>query len=42
MRREKNIAEKIWEIAYPVLMYYVAISIGGYIAQMIIGAGIEE
>jgi len=42
MRREKNIAEKIWEIAYPVLMYYVAISIGSYIAQMIIGPGIEN
>ena len=42
MRREKNIAEKIWEIAYPVLMYYVALSIGSYIAQMIIGPGIEN
>ena len=42
MKREKNLAEKIWEIAYPVLMYYVAISIGSYIAQMIIGAGIEN
>lgn len=42
MRREKNIAEKIWDIAYPVLMYYVAISIGSYIAQMIIGTGIEN
>lgn len=42
MKRERNIAEKIWEIAYPVLMYYVAISIGSYIAQMIIGPGIEN
>ena len=42
MKREKNIAEKIWEIAYPVLMYYVAISIGSYIAQMIFGTGAQN
>ena len=42
MRREKNLAEKVWEIAYPVLMYYVAISIGSYIAQMLLGTGIEN
>ena len=42
MRREKNIAEKVWDIAYPVLMYYVALSIGSYIAQMIFGTGIEN
>ena len=42
MKREKNLAEKIWNIAYPVLMYYVALSIGSYIAQMIFGTGIEN
>lgn len=42
MRRELNLAEKIWEIVYPVLMYYVALSIGSYIAQMIIGTGVEH
>lgn len=42
MKRDLNIAEKIWEIAYPVLMYYVAISIGSYIAQTILGTGVEN
>lgn len=42
MKRERNIAEKIWDIAYPVLMYYVALSVGSYIAQMVIGGGIEN
>lgn len=41
MKRELNLAEKIWEIAYPVLMYYVAITIGSYIAGMIFGTGNE-
>ena len=42
MKRNLNLAEKIWEIAYPVLMYYVAITIGSFIAQMIFGTGIEN
>lgn len=42
MKRELNLADKIWEIAYPVLMYYVAISIGSYLAQILFGAGIEN
>ncbi len=42
MKRNLNLAERIWEIAYPVLMYYVALSIGSYIAQMIIGTGVEH
>ncbi len=42
LRQKSNIANKIWEIAYPVLMYYTAISIGSYVAQMVIGGGIEN
>ena len=42
MKRELNLADKIWEIAYPVLTYYVAITIGSYIAQLLFGAGIEN
>lgn len=38
----KNLANKIWEIAYPVLMYYAAISIGIFVAQMIFGTGNES
>lgn len=38
----RNLANRIWEIAYPVLMYYVAITIGSYVAQMIFGTGIEN
>ena len=37
-----TLAEKVWEIAYPVLMYYVAITIGSFIAQMIFGTGVEN
>lgn len=42
MKKGINLANRIWEIAYPVLMYYVAISIGSYIAQMVFGTGIEN
>ena len=42
MKRNLNLAEKIWEIAYPVLMYYVAITIGSFVAQIIFGTGIEN
>ena len=41
MYNKYGIAGKVWEIAYPVLMYYVAISIGSFVAQMIFGAGVE-
>ncbi|MBR3810884.1 MAG: CPBP family intramembrane metalloprotease [Agathobacter sp.] len=37
-----KLANRIWTIAYPVLMYYVAISLGIYIAQMIFGADTEH
>lgn len=42
MKKGINLANQIWEIAYPVLMYYVAISIGNYIAQMVLGTGVEH
>ena len=42
MKRNLTLAEKIWEIAYPVLMYYVAITLGSFIAQMIFGTGVEN
>ena len=42
MKREVNLANRIWEIAYPVLMYYTAITIGSFIAQMIFGTSIEN
>lgn len=37
-----NWANKIWSIAYPVLMYYVAITMGSFVAQMIFGTGVEQ
>ncbi|MBQ2901850.1 MAG: CPBP family intramembrane metalloprotease [Agathobacter sp.] len=42
MKKELNLANRIWEIAYPVLMYYVAITIGMFIAQLVLGTGIEN
>ncbi len=41
MNQNYGIASKIWQIVYPVGMYYVAISIGIMIAQMIFGASNE-
>lgn len=41
MYNRNSIAGKIWQIAYPVLMYYTAITIGSFIAQMIFGTGNE-
>ena len=37
-----NLANRIWEIAYPVLMYYTTLSIASFIAQMIFGTGQEQ
>ena len=37
-----NLANKIWAIAYPVLMYYVAITMGSFVAQIIFGTGVEQ
>lgn len=42
MKKQVNLANRIWEIAYPVLMYYAAISIGTFLAQMIFGATTES
>lgn len=42
MYNKNSLAGKIWQIAYPVLMYYTAISIGSFVAQMIFGSGIEN
>ncbi len=42
MYHKYGMAGKVWEIAYPVLMYYVAISIGSFLAQMIFGGGVEK
>jgi len=42
LNKEVRLYNKIWEIAYPVLMYYVAITIGSFIAQLIFGTGIEN
>ncbi len=39
---KRNVANQIWEIAYPVLMYYATITIGMFVAQMIFGSGIEN
>lgn len=41
MNQNYGVASKIWQIVYPVGMYYVAISIGIMIAQMIFGASNE-
>lgn len=42
MKKEMNLASRIWEIVYPVLMYYATLSIASYIAQMIFGTGDEQ
>jgi len=42
LKQQFGIAWKIWEIVYPVAMYYVAISIGIVIAQFIFGASNES
>ena len=39
---KRNLANRIWDIAYPVLMYYATITIGIYVAQMIFGGGNEN
>lgn len=42
MNKNGNLAYRIWDIVYPVAMYYAAITIGMFVAQMIFGAGIEN
>ncbi len=41
MNKKTNLATKIWEIVYPVAMYYAAISIGIFLAQMVLGTDNE-
>ena len=42
MYYKNSLSGKIWQIAYPVLMYYSTITIGSVVAQIIFGAGIEN
>lgn len=42
MNQNKNIFNRIWEIVYPVAMYYAAISIGIFLAQLVFGTGNEN
>ena len=37
-----NLANRIWEIVYPVLTYYATLSIASYVAQMFLGTGVEN
>lgn len=41
MKKELRLANKIWEILYPVAMYYVTIVVVMFCAQVIFGAGNE-
>lgn len=40
--RKSGLANQIWEIGYPVLMYYAAISIGIFLAQLVFGTSNES
>lgn len=42
MNHRFGTAGKIWSIAYPVLMYYVAITMGSFVAQLFFGSGAES
>lgn len=42
MKRNISLSSRIWEIVYPVLMYYAAITIGVFVAQLIFGTGNES
>ena len=42
MKKEISLANRIWEIVYPVLTYYATLSIASYIAQMFFGTGVEN
>lgn len=41
MNDKFGIAGKIWSIAYPIMMYYVAITVGTFLAQLFFGDGVE-
>lgn len=42
MSRKQNVFDRIWNIAYPVAMYYASITIGIFLAQLIFGTGNES
>uniref|UniRef100_UPI004055EEED CPBP family intramembrane glutamic endopeptidase n=1 Tax=Agathobacter sp. TaxID=2021311 RepID=UPI004055EEED len=42
MNQNYGIASKIWFIVYPAGMYYAAITVGSFAAQIVFGAGIES
>lgn len=42
MNHKFGTAGKIWSIAYPILMYYVAITMGSFVAQLFFGSGAES
>ena len=42
MKYKFGLASKIWDIAYPVLMYYVTISVGIICAQLVFGVSNES
>lgn len=42
MYKKNSLSGKVWQIAYPVLMYYTAITIGSFLAQMFFGTGNEN
>ena len=42
MKKEVGAAGRAWEIVYPIGMYYVAMTIGTFVAQMIFGATNES
>ena len=41
MNQNNRVAFKVWSVLYPVGMYYVAITMGSFVAQVILGTGIE-
>ena len=42
MNKNLNIFNRAWEIIYPVGMYYAAITIGSFVAQLFIGSSLEN
>ena len=41
VNQNNGVAFKVWSVLYPVGMYYVAMTMGSFVAQVILGAGIE-
>ena len=42
MKNSFGMADRLWEIMYPIGMYYVAITVGTFLAQMVFGATNES